>query len=46
MFTAEELNVLAQIVAAAPITGKDAKFVGALLDKIVELAQPKEVTAE
>lgn len=46
MFTADELNALAQIVSAAPITGKDAKFVANLLDKIAgliqEAQQPKE----
>ena len=39
MFTKEELNALALIVSAAPVTGKDAKFIAALLDKIAGLLE-------
>lgn len=33
-FTRDELNALGIIVSAAQVTGKDAKFIAALLDKI------------
>ena len=33
-FTPEELNAIGMMVSAAPISGKDAKFVAALLDKV------------
>lgn len=39
MFTTEELNALGIMVANAPISGKDAKFVAGLLDKIQALLQ-------
>ena len=42
MFTKEELAALSQIVAAAPVTGKDARFIANLLDKIVELANKEK----
>ena len=39
MFTKEELNALGVIVSAAQVSGKDAKFIAALLDKIASLLQ-------
>ena len=41
MFTTEELNALGIMVANAPISGKDAKFVAGLLDKIQALLQER-----
>jgi hypothetical protein len=35
--TAEELNALLNITANAQISGKDAKFVASLIDKLVSL---------
>lgn len=37
MFDKAELNALAIIVSNAPISGKDAKFIAALMDKIAAL---------
>ena len=42
MFTQEELNALGIMVANAPISGKDAKFVAGLLDKIQALLQERQ----
>lgn len=42
MFTTEELNALGIMVANAPISGKDAKFVAGLLDKIQALLQERQ----
>ena len=42
--TREELNALGVMVSNAPISGKDAAFVAALLEKIKRLLeQPEEV---
>ena len=43
-FTKEELNALGVMVSNAPISGKDAAFVAALLEKIKRLLeQPEEL---
>ena len=44
MFDKTELNALAIIVSAAQVTGKDAKFIAALLDKIAGLLNEPEPT--
>jgi hypothetical protein len=46
--TTEELNALLIMVSNAPISGKDAKFVAALMDKLQimleDTGKPKEST--
>lgn len=37
MFTEEELNAIGLMVSNAPIAGKDAKFISALLDKVAAM---------
>ena len=44
MFSREELNALGIIVSAAQVTGKDAKFIASLLDKIAGLLNEPEPT--
>jgi len=42
-FTKEELNVIGLMVSNAPISGKDAAFVAALLDKLGRMLNTQEV---
>jgi hypothetical protein len=44
--TAEELNALLQITANAPISGKDAKFVSALMDKLAAMLEAEKNPVE
>lgn len=44
MFSKDELNALGIIVSAAQVTGKDAKFIAALLDKIAGLLNEAEAS--
>jgi hypothetical protein len=41
-FTKEELNALGLIVSDAKISGKDAPFIAALLEKIAAMLQSKD----
>ena len=42
-FTPEELNALGVMVSNAPISGKDAPFVAALLEKIKRMMQSEDL---
>lgn len=42
MFTTDELTALGIMVANAPISGKDARFVAGILDKIQALLQERQ----
>jgi hypothetical protein len=42
-FTPEELNALGVMVSNAPISGKDAPFVAALLEKIKRMMEQEDV---
>jgi hypothetical protein len=42
-FTIEELNALGVMVSNAPISGKDAAFVAALLEKIKRMMESEEL---
>jgi hypothetical protein len=42
-FTKEELNALGVMVSNAPISGKDAPFVAALLEKIKRMMESEEL---
>jgi hypothetical protein len=42
-FTPEELNALGVMVSNAPISGKDAAFVAALLEKIKRMMEQEDV---
>ena len=42
-FTREELNALGVMVSNAPISGKDAPFVAALLEKIKRMMESEEL---
>ena len=44
--TPEELNALLQITANAPISGKDAKFVAALMDKLAAMLEEAKTPTE
>jgi hypothetical protein len=43
-FTREELNALGVMVSNAPIAGKDAAFVAALLEKIKQMLEEVQVS--
>jgi hypothetical protein len=43
-FTREELNALGVMVSNAPISGKDAAFVAALLEKIKQMLDEVQVS--
>ena len=45
-FTQEELNALGVIVSAAQVSGKDAKFIAALLDKIAAMLNAEALAPE